>query len=73
MIGIEQVAALEIEGAGTRLISRTYTPDYRQRKVGEYYIRMGHSPEDMKVILDRIAVPLEMVLYAELIESGEND
>lgn len=65
-IGIERVRALGIEIASTPLISTTDYPDCPQRKVGEYYIRMGLSPEDMRNRLKRIAERLGVSLYAEL-------
>ena len=65
-IGIERVKSLRIEIGGIPVISTTDHPDCTQRKVDEYYIRMGLSPEDMRNRLKRIAERLGVSLYAEL-------
>ena len=71
-VGIERVKALEIEIGDIPLISTTDYPNETQRKVGEYYIYMNLSPEDMRNRLKRIAERLGVSLYAELfpIQSG---
>ena len=65
-IGIERVKALGIEIAGIPLISTTDDSNCPQRKVGEYYIRMGLAPGDMRSRLKQIAERLGILLYAEL-------
>lgn len=65
-IGIEPVEALGIEIAGIPLISTTDYPNCPQRKVGEYYIRMGLAPGDMRTRLKQIAEQLGISMYVEL-------
>ena len=62
-IGIERVKALEIKIGDIPLISMTDYPNETQRKVGEYYIYMNLSPEDMRNRLKRIAERLGVSLY----------
>ena len=66
-IGIERVAALEIEVGDNLLISTTPFPNPpAQRPVGAYYITMGMAPEGMASKLKQIAERLNITLYAEL-------
>ena len=65
-IGIQRVKSLGIEIVGISLISTTDYPNCPQRKVGEYYIRMGLAPGDMRNRLKQIAEQLGILLHAKL-------